>query len=294
MSNTLPHALLNGTLVPLDDARISPLDRGFLFGDAVYEVIPCYAGQLFELDAHFDRLERSLRETGIARELDRKRWRRQLEELIERNGGGNLSLYLQISRGAEAGRDHRFPVGATPTSFAMCMRRPAANLQDEKGAAAITRDDIRWLRNDIKATSLLANVMLRQQAHEAGVAETILLRDGKPVEGSASNLFIVLEGKVLTPPLGNEILPGITRQVVLRLLQSLEIPCAETHISLEQLRDAEEVWLVSSVREIMPVTELDGVPVGHNETRGRPGPTWWRLRQAFESYKHERKLPGQS
>lgn len=290
MSKSLPHALLNGELLPLEEARISQLDRGFLFGDAVYEVIPCYAGELFELDAHFDRLERSLRETGIAPELDRQPWRRQLQELIQRNGGGDLGLYIQISRGAEEGREHRFPVGITPTSFAMCMPLPAAKPPDEAGAAAISRDDIRWHRNDIKATSLLANVMLRQQAHEAGVTETILLRDGRPVEGSASNLFIVLEEKVLTPPLSKEILPGITRQVVLRLLESLEIPCAETHLSMDQLRAADEIWLVSSLREIMPVIELDGTPVG----RGRPGPTWQRLRQAFETYKYERKLPSHS
>lgn len=283
MSHALPHVLLNGELLPLEEARISPLDRGFLYGDAVYEVIPCYGSRIFELPAHLDRLERSLRETSIATTLDRGLWHDRLARLVELNGGGDLGIYVQVSRGQHEGRDHRFPAGIEPTSFAMCMPLVAPA---ETGGIAITGEDIRWQRNDIKATSLLANVLLRQQAHEAGAAEMILLRDGRAIEGSASNLFVVSDGAVLTPPLGKEILPGITRQVILRLLAELEIPHAQTHISLQQLQAADEIWLVSSLREIMPVVRLDDEPVGRGEHRGRTGPLWQRIRTAFNNHKH--------
>ncbi len=299
MSHALPHVLLNGELLPLEEARISPLDRGFLYGDAVYEVIPCYGGRIFELPAHFDRLERSLRETGIATTLDRGLWRDGLASLVERNGGGDLGIYIQITRGQHKGRDHRFPAGIQPTSFAMCM---PLTVPAETGGTAITGEDIRWHRNDIKATSLLANVLLRQQAHEAGAAEMILLRNGRAIEGSASNLFVVSDGTVLTPPLGKEILPGITRQVILRLLEELEIPHAETHIPLQQLRAADEIWLVSSLREIMPVVRLDETPVGRGEHAGKPGPVWQRVKAAFDACKradnhadnHENRLRNES
>lgn len=285
MSQAMPKVLLNGRILPLEEARISPLDRGFLFGDAVYEVIPCYDGKIFELDAHLDRLARSLIETGIAATLDQTEWQQQLEELARLNGGGNLGIYIQVSRGADNGRDHRFPQGIDPTRFAMCMPLPPQDATRPHGGFAQTREDIRWRRNDIKATSLLANVMLRQDADTAGMAEVILVRDGNAIEGSASNLFIVSNGEVLTPPLTTDILPGITRQVILRLLKELEIPHAETHIPLERLRSADEIWLVSSLREIMPVTELDGVPVGQGENRGEAGPVWLKVKQAFDAYK---------
>ncbi|MDX1454907.1 MAG: aminotransferase class IV [Gammaproteobacteria bacterium] len=281
MPEALATALLDGELLPLADARISPLDRGFLYGDSVYEVIPCYDGKLFELPAHLERLQRSLDATRIERHDSPADWQAALESLVRANGGGNLAVYLQVSRGADQGRDHRFPIGVSPTVFGMCM--PLLPVDPTLGLAAVTTEDLRWHRNDIKATSLLGNVLARQLAAERGADEAILLRDGLAIEASTSNLFVVSNGEVSTPPLAPTILGGITRQVILKLLDRLEIHWQETHISETDLRDADEIWLASSTRETRAVTLLDEEPVGS----GRPGALWQRLFAAFQDYKAE-------
>ena len=195
---------LNGDFLPEDQARISPLDRGFLFADGIYEVIPVYGGHLFRLEAHLDRLDRSLNAIQMDNPCSRGRWQILFEELIERNGGGNQAVYLQVTRGAPSGREHGFPPeGVEPTVFAMSLpvKAPAADTPDTaQGVSAVTRDDIRWSRCDIKSVSLLPNILLRQQALEAGATEAILVRDGVLTEGSASTVFIATDNRIATPP----------------------------------------------------------------------------------------------
>ena len=204
---------LNGSFLPQDEARVSVLDRGFLFGDGVYEVIPAYGGRLLRLDQHLDRLEHSLDGLRIRNPCDRARWREILEGLLERNPGDDRSVYLQVTRGAAAKRDHAFPPPEVePTVFAMVT--PIAQPDPasvERGVHAFTYDDTRWSRCDIKAITLLPNVLLRQQAIDAGGQEAILIRDGLATEGAASNLFIVRNGVMTTPPKDHRVLPGITR-----------------------------------------------------------------------------------
>jgi D-alanine transaminase len=274
---------LNGEYLPESEARISVLDRGFLFGDGVYEVVPVYGGRLFRLEQHLDRLERSLEAVRIAPPMDRQGWVRMLEELLERNPGGDRSVYLQVTRGV-ARRDHAFPADAVPTVFAMVNPLTAPDpALFETGVAAVTVPDNRWGRCDIKAITLLANILARQQAVEAGATEAIMVRGGHATEGAASNLFVVGDGVLVTPPKDNSLLPGITRDLVVELAQAHGIPVMETAIPEAGLRAAEEIWLTSSTKEILPVTRLDGRPVG----TGRPGPLWARMRDLYQAYKQQ-------
>jgi len=274
---------LNGEVLPLAQASIPVLDRGFLFGDGVYEVIPAYGGRLFRLDEHLDRLDNSLRAIRIDPPHDHAQWRRILERLIAANGDGDeLSIYLQVTRGVDSKRDHAIPPGLTPTVFAMANRIQSPDpAQQEKGIAAVTRDDIRWARCDIKAVTLLAAVLLRQEAAEEEAMEAILIRDGLATEGAASNLFIVRDGIIVTPPKGADLLPGITRDLVLELAAEAGLPHREADISVDQLKSADEVWLTSSTKEVMPVTLLDGRPVAD----GRPGPVWRRMTALYQDCK---------
>ncbi|MGM0593399.1 MAG: D-amino acid aminotransferase [Pseudomonadota bacterium] len=271
---------LNGQYLPAAEAKISVLDRGFIFGDGVYEVIPVYGGRLFRLPHHLERLDHSLQGIRLHNPLDHTTWQQRLEELIDRNGGGEQSLYLQVTRGV-APRDHRFPTHTEPTVFAMST--PLGPVPDtlREGVAAITVEDIRWKLCNIKAIALLPNILLRQQAADAGAAEAIMLRDGFVTEGSASNLFIVNNGVVLTPPKSNLLLPGITRDLVVELCHDNAVPCVEGAISQMQLQQADEIWLTSSSKEITPVIRLDQAPVG----QGRPGPLWQRLIALYQTYK---------
>lgn len=273
---------LNGGFLPAAEARISVLDRGFLFGDGVYEVIPVYGGRLFRVEPHLARLDQSLEGIRMANPLDHRQWSAVLRELVERNGGGNRSIYLQVTRGA-APRDHAFPAAATPTVFAMTTELASSESppQLQSGIEAITVEDIRWAHCNIKAITLLPNVLLRQQALDAGAAEAILLRDGQATEGAASNLFIVRGGVIVTPPKSNLLLPGVTRDLVVELCRGEGMPCEETPIFESDLREAEELWLTSSTKEIVPVVRLDGVPVGD----GRPGPLWRRMIDLYRAYK---------
>lgn len=275
---------LNGTWLDRAQATVSVLDRGFVFGDGVYEVIPCYGGRLFHPQSHLHRLARSLEAVRIKAPLSDAQWLEVFTSLLARNPGGDRSIYLQVTRGV-APRNHAFPPAeVSPTVFAMVdpiTPVPAAFLRD--GVAAITLSDQRWQRCDIKAITLLANVLARQEAIEAGAVEAILVRDEMATEGAASNLFMVVDNAVLTPPKDHQLLPGITRDVVVNLAQQLDIAVKETPITLDALRRADEIWLTSSTKDILPVTRLDAQPVGN----GQPGPLWQRLYRAYIDYKHQ-------
>jgi D-alanine transaminase len=280
VATALPIAWLNGEYLPLAQARVSPLDRGFLFGDAVYEVIAVFGGRPVLLEPHLARLARSLRELAISDARDAAAWREVLAGLVERNGGGDMALYLQVSRGADAGRDHGFPRGVAPTAFAMASPLAPVDL-DRAGVRAITRPDNRWGRCDIKSTALLANVLLRQAAIEAGAGETIMLRDGFVTEGSSSSV-LVLEGRTLvTRPNGPEILPGTTIELVRELAARLGIGYREEPVGEGRLRAADEVWITAAGRGVAPVTHVDGRPVGS----GAPGPAWRAVAEAYERHK---------
>jgi len=280
MAAALPVAWLNGDFLPLAEARVSPLDRGFLFGDAVYEVVGVYGGRPVLLAEHLARLARSLRELAITDPHDEAGWRALLAGLVERNGGGDMGLYLQVSRGADTGRDHCFPAGVAPTVFAMASSVAPVDL-DRAGVRAITRPDNRWGRCDIKTTALLANVLLRQAAAEAGAGETILLRDGTVTEGSGSSV-LVLEGRTLVSrPNGPDILPGTTIGLIRALAAGLGFGYREEAVGEARLRAADEVWLTAALRGVAPVTHIDGRPVG----RGVPGPAWRAVAEAYERHK---------
>lgn len=278
MTEPLPWCHLDGAVVPLREARISPLDRGFLFADAVYEVIPVYGGRPFRLAEHLGRLGRSLGEIGIANPLDQALWHDLLRSLIERNGGGDMYAYLQVSRGAEYGRNHAPPRGLHPTVFAFCAPLPAEDPDLlARGLRCVTAPDIRWARCDIKSVALLANVMLRERAARAGAHETILLRDGLLTEASSSAVHVVLGGVLVAPPETQAILHGTTRAVVEELADAAGLACSTRPVAEAELRAADEIWLSAAVRGLAAVTELDGRPVGN----GRPGPLWQRLHADF-------------
>ncbi|WP_333843508.1 D-amino acid aminotransferase [Pelomicrobium sp.] len=272
---------LNGQFMPLEEARIPVLDRGFIFGDGVYELIPVYSRHPFRLTEHLQRLDASLKEIRLPNPHTVDEWARLVREVIARNPWEDQSVYLQVTRGV-APRDHAFPVGADPTVFLMAnpLSTPPQE-QVEKGVVCVTAADNRWLRCNIKSISLLANVLLRQVAVDAGAVETILLRDGFLTEGSASNVFVVRGDTLLTPPKNHLILPGITYDVVLELAASGGIPSEVREVSEFELRSAQEVMLTSSTKEILAVVELDGRKVGS----GRPGAVFQQLYRLYQEFK---------
>ncbi len=277
----MPIVYLNGEYLPIEQAKVSVMDRGFLFGDGVYEVVPVYGGCLFRLGEHLTRLENSLGAIRLKNPYGKQEWEALLRELVERNGGGDQSVYLQVTRGVTGKRDHTFPQDARPTVFVMSS--PLPENPNVAGVAAITARDIRWDLCNIKAITLLPNAMLRQQAMDAGALEAILTRDGFVTEGAASNVFVVGEGRVATPPKSAQLLPGITRDLVVELLSGAGLNCMEREVSVKELRRAGEVWITSSTREIVPVLELDGSPVG----AGVPGPVWQQAHGLFAGYKRK-------
>jgi len=284
MAELQPTVYLNGKFLPLDQAFVPVLDRGFIFGDGVYEVIPVYGGNLFRLEQHLLRLDQSLAGIKLANPLTHAQWQAMLAELVKRNASADSpdqSIYLQITRGA-AKRDFGLPQGITPTVFAISnpLGSPPPSVR-EQGVVAITLDDIRWQYCHIKAITLLASNLLRQQALDQGAVEAILIRDGEVTEGAASNLFIVRNGTIITPPIGPKLLPGITRDLILELAIANGVACKEGLIMEPDLRTADEIWLTSSTKEILPVTTLDDVNVG----TGKPGPMWARMIALYQDYK---------
>jgi D-alanine transaminase len=275
-------AYLNGTFLPLEDASVPVMDRGFLFGDGVYEVIPVYAGRLFRLAHHLQRLRNSLQAVHIDNPLADSDWETMLTELVNRNAIPDQAVYLQVTRGVAAKRDHAFPADTQPTLFAMSTPMTAsADIDSIAGATAITLPDVRWKLCNIKAITLLPNVMLRQQAVDAGAVEAILIKDGYAIEGAASNVFIVKNDLLITPPNGPALLPGITRDLIIELAANHAMPFREADITEAELFAADEIWLSSSTREISPVTLLDDTVI----SAGKPGPLWKRMITLYQEYK---------
>lgn len=272
---------LNGKFMPIEEAVVPVLDRGFIFGDGVYELIPVYSRRPFRLGEHLARLQSSLDGIRLANPYGNQHWQELIQRVIELNPPDDQSIYLQVTRGV-AKRDHAFPAHSAPTVFIMSnpLVPPPAE-QIERGVGAITAIDNRWLRCDVKATALLPNVLLRQLAVDAGCAETLLMRDGMLTEGSASNVFVVKGGVLLAPPKSNLMLPGITYDVVLELARGNHVPCEVRNIARAEVEQADEVWITSSSREVVPVTMLDGKPVGD----GRPGPLFQRIYSLYQDYK---------
>jgi D-alanine transaminase len=244
-------------------------------------VIPVYGGRLFRLDHHLQRLAGSLEAIRIGNPMSNAAWRELLEQVVERNGGGDRTVYLQVTRGVAPKRDHAFPVDAEPTVFVMSTPMGSdIDIDSEPGIHAVTLDDIRWDYCNVKAITLLPNVLLRQQAVDVNAAEAILIRHGYATEGAASNLFIIDHDLLITPPKGPSLLPGITRDLIIELAANNGIPFREADIPLEQLRNAGEIWLTSSTREISPVTRLDDRSIGD----GVPGPHWQRMIRLYRQY----------
>ncbi|MFO1322009.1 MAG: D-amino acid aminotransferase [Burkholderiales bacterium] len=277
---------LNGEFLPLEHARIPVLDRGFIFGDGVYEVIPVYGRIPLRLDGHLARLGRSLASVRIRNPRTVDEWTALIRDLIARQTFDDQSLYLQVSRGV-AKRDHAFPKDTPPTVFMMVnpLTLPSAD-QVSRGVTAVTATDNRWYRCDIKSTALLANVMLRQLAVDAGAAEAVLLRDGFLSEGSASNIFVVRDGIVATPAKSHLILSGITYDVITDLARGDGMTLEQRDVSEAEVRGADELWLASSTREVLAITTLDGKAVGN----GRPGPMFERMYRLFREYTRRLRL----
>jgi len=276
---------LNGEWMPMEQARVPVLDRGFIFGDGVYEVIPSYSGHPFRLREHLARLQSSLDGVRIENPYSLQRWEELVREIVSKNPWEDQGVYLQVTRGV-APRDHAFPKGVKPTVFMMsnALTTPAP-AQRERGVAAVTVADNRWLRCDIKSVSLLANCLLRQAAVDAGAVEAVLLREGMLTEGSASNIFLVKNGVIITPPKSNFILPGITYDVVIELARANRLPLEIRQVSEAEVRDADELWLTSSTKEVLPISTLDGKAVGHGAGAGKPGPMAARMHQLYQDYK---------
>jgi D-alanine transaminase len=274
---------LNGKLLPLEQATVSVLDRGFIFGDGIYELVPVYSRVPFRLEEHLVRLERSLGEAKIRNPYSRAQWRAHIYRLIDAQPHQDQGVYFQVTRGV-AKRDHAFPKNLEPTVFMMSnpLVNPPAE-QVENGSAAVTAQDNRWLRCDIKSISLIGNCLLRQLSAEAGAAETILLREGKLTEASASNVFIVKRGVIQSPPKTNLILPGITYDVVVELARANSLALEFRDIPEAEVRAADEIWVTSSSKEVLPIVELDGKRVGD----GRPGPQFRRMYQLYQEFKQK-------
>src|SRR5438477_9293766 len=272
---------LNGEFLALEDARISVLDRGFIYGDGVYEVIPVYARQPFRLAHHLRRLQYSLDGIRLANPNSNEQWTALVRELISHQSFADQAVYLQITRGA-AKRDHAFPKDVPPTVFMMSgpLVTPSAE-QVERGVACVTALDNRWLRCDLKTTALLGNVLLRQHAVDHGAAETILFRAGYLTEASASNVMIVKNSQVIAPPKDNLILPGITYDATLELAQSGGLPLTIRPVRESEAWASDEIWLSSSTREVIAVTQLDGKPVG----AGVPGIMFKQMYALFQAAK---------
>jgi D-alanine transaminase len=280
MADALPVCHLNGTLLPLNEACISPLDRGFLFGDGVYEVLAAHRGIPHRLASHLARLEQSLAKLRIRNPLTQAEWTGVVQGLISANGSGDMYIYLQVSRGADHGRSHAPLPDIAPTVFGFCAPlAPPGDATLAEGIRCITTADTRWAHCEIKSVALLANVLLRQQAIDAGTAEAILLRDGHLTEAAAASVHVVIDGEIRTPPRTSRLLPGTTRILIEELAGTHGIPCRSVPVSEAELRAADEIWVGASGYGILPVTRLDDRPVGS----GQPGPLWKRMQALIEA-----------
>ena len=279
---------LNGEFLPMSEARISPMDRGFLFGDGIYEVIPSYDGRLVGFGPHMQRMRDGLEALEIRTGMDESGWRDVVEELLALNDKGNLGVYLHVSRGADSKRHHAYPPSLQATCFGFTFDIPAPPIADKSQARTYrvsTEEDLRWKRCHIKSTALLGNVMHYQQGHVAGAQETILYNGaGEVTEAAACNVFIVCDGVVATPVLDHQKLPGITRLMLLDILRRhSDIPVEERVITLSELESADEVWLTSSSKEVAPVTQIDGRPVGSGEV----GDIWVAAQTLFAAHRYD-------
>jgi D-alanine transaminase len=291
MTTTLPDfpCLLNGELSRASEAKVSVLDRGFIFGDGIYEVVPVYGQRLFRFDEHLARLNRSLGKVRIANPHPREEWLAACRTLVQaaaaQTGMQDQLVYIQITRGA-APRDHVMPVGITPTVFMMASpMKPATPEQRHAGVACTTARDFRWERGDIKSISLLGNVMARQMSADHGATETIMFRDGYLTEAAASNVWIVQEGALLGPPKSDHVLEGIRYELLRELCEDCGVAYNLRPISEAEVGSADEVLLSSATKEVLPVTQLDGEGVGHGALRGKPGPVYARLYEAYQQAK---------
>jgi len=272
---------LNGDFIAKKDAKVSVLDRGFLFADSIYEVIPVYQSKLFRLQAHLDRLNSCLNATNITNPYTHQQWQSLLEQVVKKNGGGHLSVYLQVTRGKELHRDHVTNKETKPTIFIMPMPL-STTVAELKTIKAALFEDIRWQHCEIKTTALLGNIMLRNQAQDTGFDEAILYRNNFITEATASNVFIAKDGEVYTPPKSQHILSGITRDLIIELAEKASIKVHQTAISTEQLFMADEVWVSSSSREISPVRQINDKIIANGEI----GCIAKKIHKLFQSFKH--------
>lgn len=272
---------LNGEFMPLEEARIPVLDRGFIFGDGVYEVVPVYSRHPFRLPEHLQRLQHSLDGIRLPNPLREDEWTKLIHDIVARNSGDDQAVYFQVTRGA-AKRAHEFPLGAKPTVFLMSneMKSPSRE-QVEEGVACITMNDFRWLKCDIKSVSLLGNCLAKQLAVDADALEVVMFRDGYLTEASASNVFVVRDGVLLAPPKDHLILPGITYDVVLELAAANKIALEVREVSEQEVKTAQEIWVTSSTKEVLAVTMLDGRAVGD----GRPGAVFRSMHTLYQEFK---------
>ncbi len=276
---------LNGDWMPIEEAKIPVLDRGFIFGDGIYEVIPVYGRKPFRAQGHLDRLKRSLAEIRIANPFSEDGWRDLIASIIAKQPFEHQAVYMQVTRGV-ARRDHAFPKDTRPTVF--MMSNPLATPSDDayaRGVACVTAADNRWLRCDIKSTSLLGNVLMRQLAADHDAVETVMFRDGYLSEASASNVLMVKNGVIVSPLKDNLVLPGITLDAAIDLARETGLPLEMRRITEAEVRDADELWLSSSTKEVLPITTLDGKPVGHGDQAGKPGPMFAKMRAAYQAAK---------
>jgi D-alanine transaminase len=281
-------AYLNGQFLPLSEARISPLDRGFLFGDGAYEVIPVYSRHPFRVDEHLRRLQASLDGIRLANPHRVDEWRSIIRRIVAEADFADQTVYIQITRGADTKRDQPFPKEVPPTVFLFTAPLVAPSAaQRESGVAAITARDIRWGRCDLKTVALLANVLTRQLAVDAGCTEAIMLRNGFLTEGSASNIFCVKDGVILTPPKDHRMLPGITYDIVLELAAKHGAQHQVRPVSETEVRTADELWMTSSTKEVIGITQLDGRPVGKNDYVGKPGPVTRQMHAWYAAFRDE-------
>jgi len=281
-ARVLPFAYLNGDLIPVDEAKIPALDRGFLFGDAIYEVIPVYAGVLFRAQSHIERLMRGLEKINIADRRSAEDWHALFQSVANANGAVDQYIYVQVTRGVSRYRDHATPKDIEPLVFAMAQKlAPRSEQIGLSGIQAVLLEDTRWARCDIKSTSLLANVLLRQSALEQDCSEALLHRDGYITEGAASTVMMIKNDTLVVPPNDHEVLPGTTRRLVEELADTIALTCETRKFRVDELLKADEVLLSAATKEVMPVCSIDSKPIGD----GKPGQWWRKLDTAYQTYK---------